>query len=88
MFMSYFPEPVNKLYGKMNFGDVIKLRISRWGDYAVYPGEPNVIKRNIIREKERWESQKRRHDVVCRGRSCAQSKAKGCEQLLEAGKKK
>lgn len=34
----------------MNFGDVIKLRISRWGDYAVYPGEPNVIKRN--REKK------------------------------------
>lgn len=53
-------------YGKRDFPDVIKLRKLWWGIILDYPGGPNVIT-----EKGRRESQRRRCDL--------QSKVRGMQ---------
>lgn len=54
---------------------MIKVRISRWRDYFILLGGPNVITRVLIRGKQEYRSQRRKCD--------ARSKSKRVREIFE-----
>lgn len=45
------------LHGKGDLINVVKLRMSKWGDYLAHLDGPNVIAKGLRSEHGRWEGQ-------------------------------